>query len=90
MVRMAVWLASPRDATRTLLAAYAARFGRPFPPGLLPGEPLYRVRSCAGLATTNCAFGGPERKTLFIAESRTGTVLKAELPVPGRLLYSHM
>jgi len=54
------------------------------------GEPLYRIKSCAGLATTNCAFGGPERKTLFITESRTGTVLKAELPVPGRLMYSHM
>jgi len=54
------------------------------------GEPLYRIKSCAGLATTNCAFGGPERKTLFITESRAGTVLKAQLPVPGRLMYSHM
>jgi len=54
------------------------------------GEPLYRIKSCTGLATTNCAFGGPERKTLFITESRTGTVLRAELPVPGRLLFSHM
>src|SRR6185437_5408682 len=36
-------LASSGDATPALLAAYAEWFGRPFPPGLLPGEPLYRV-----------------------------------------------
>ena len=54
------------------------------------GEPLYRIKSCAGLTITNCAFGGPGRKTLFITESKTGSILKAELPVPGRLMYSHM
>jgi gluconolactonase len=53
------------------------------------GEPLYRIRSCAGLATTNCAYGGPERRSLFITESATGSVLRAELPVAGRALYSH-
>ena len=53
------------------------------------GEPLLRIKSCTGLATTNCAFGGPDRKSLFITESNTGTVLRAELPVPGRALFSH-
>jgi gluconolactonase len=53
------------------------------------GEPLYRVRSCAGLATTNVAYGGPERKHLYITESETGTILVAKLPVAGRPLYSH-
>jgi gluconolactonase len=53
------------------------------------GEPLYRIKSCAGLATTNCAYGGPDRRTLFITESATGTVLQATLPVPGRAMYSH-
>jgi gluconolactonase len=53
------------------------------------GEPLYRIKSCAGIATTNCAFGGPDRKTLYITESQTGSVLQARLPVPGRLMYSH-
>jgi gluconolactonase len=53
------------------------------------GEPLYRLRSCAGLATTNLAYGGPERKHLYITESETGTILVARLPVPGRLMYSH-
>ena len=53
------------------------------------GEPLYRVRSCAGLATTNVAYGGPERKHLYITESETGTILVARLPVAGRPMYSH-
>jgi gluconolactonase len=53
------------------------------------GEPLYRIKSCTGLHTTNCAYGGRDRKSLFITESATGTVLRAELPVAGRLLFSH-
>lgn len=47
------------------------------------GEPLFRVRSCTGKRTTNIAFGGPDRKTLFITESETGTVLAAAMPTPG-------
>jgi gluconolactonase len=54
------------------------------------GEPLYRIKSCAGLATTNCAYGGPGRQSLFITESSSGSVLRAELPVPGRVMYSHL
>ena len=53
------------------------------------GRPLAEIRSCAGLGTTNAAFGGPERKTLFVTESETGSILKAELSVPGKLMYSH-
>ena len=53
------------------------------------GEPLYRVRSAAGLATTNCAYGGPENRSLYITESQTGTILRAELPTPGLQLVSH-
>jgi gluconolactonase len=54
------------------------------------GEPLYRVRSCTGLTTTNVAYGGPDRKQLYITESETGTILVAKLPVAGRIMYSHM
>jgi gluconolactonase len=54
------------------------------------GEPLYRIKSCAGIATTNCAYGGPDRKSLFITESATGTVLRAELPIAGRPMFSHL
>jgi len=51
--------------------------------------PLQRIVSCAGISTTNLAFGGPERKSLFITESQTGSILRAELAVPGQPLYSH-
>jgi gluconolactonase len=53
------------------------------------GEPIARIRSCAGLGTTNVAFGGPDRRSLFITESATGQILRAELPVAGLALYSH-
>ena len=53
------------------------------------GEPAYRIMSCMGTYTTNVAFGWPDRKTLYITESTSGTILKAELDVPGKLMYSH-
>ncbi|WP_024280951.1 SMP-30/gluconolactonase/LRE family protein [Xanthobacter sp. 126] len=53
------------------------------------GEPVLRIRSPEGHLTTNCAFGGPDNRTLFITESKTGTILTADLPVPGRRMYSH-
>lgn len=53
------------------------------------GEPLLRIRSPRGVLTTNCAYGGPSRRTLFITESKSGTILTAEMPVPGRELFSH-
>lgn len=52
------------------------------------GEPILRINSPRGIYTTNCAFGGPDNRTLFITESSSGTVLKAELEVPGRQLHS--
>lgn len=54
------------------------------------GEPLYRVKSCAGLATTNVAYGGPDNKTLYITESETGSILQARMPVAGRPMASHL
>jgi gluconolactonase len=55
------------------------------------GEPLYRIRACTGgRSTTNLAYGGPDRKTLYITESSSGAILTADLDVPGRLMYSHM
>ena len=47
------------------------------------------LRSCAGRATTNAAFGGADGKTLYITESETGTILKAQLPAAGLTLFSH-
>ena len=53
------------------------------------GRPLYELPSCTGHATTNAAYGGPDGKTLYITESETGTVLKAQMEVPGLTLFSH-
>jgi gluconolactonase len=49
------------------------------------GEPLARIHSCTGLLTTNIAYGGSDRNRLFITESDTGTVLVADMDVPGRV-----
>ena len=53
------------------------------------GEPRYRIRSCEGISTTNLAFGGTNNRSLFITESDTGTILRAEVPVAGHVMYSH-
>ena len=53
------------------------------------GEPLYRIESPVGIFTTNCAYGGTDRKRLFIVESKSGMILIADLPVAGRAMYSH-
>lgn len=53
------------------------------------GEPVHRIKSCMGAHTTNIAFGWPDRTTLYITESATGTILTAKLDVPGKLMYSH-
>jgi gluconolactonase len=36
---------------------------------------------------SNVAYGGPDRMTVYITESLSGDVLKAKLPVAGKLLY---
>ena len=38
---------------------------------------------------TNVAFGWPDRNTLYITESGSGTILTAPVDVPGKLMYSH-
>jgi gluconolactonase len=53
------------------------------------GEPLYRIRSCEGIATTNVAYGGADNRSLYITESESGCVLVAQVPVAGRLMVSH-
>lgn len=54
------------------------------------GEPLARIKSCAGLATTNLAYGGADRRDLYITESESGCVLRARLEVPGTAMFSHL
>jgi len=53
------------------------------------GEPMFRIRSCAGIRSTNIAYGGEDQRTLYITEAEQGVILRARLPVPGRLMYSH-
>lgn len=53
------------------------------------GEPLYRVQTCAGLSISNIVYGGPDRKTLYITESATGSILTADMPIAGQRLFSH-
>ena len=54
------------------------------------GEPKHRIRSCRGLNTTNIAFGGNGNRSVFITESMSGSILRAELPVAGKTMYSHL
>jgi len=54
------------------------------------GEPLYCVKSCGGRSTTNIAYGGDDRKTLYIVDSRDNQILTAKMPVAGKMMYSHM
>lgn len=54
------------------------------------GQPVARIKSCRGLGTTNCAFGGPGNRDLFITDSDTGCVLRARLEIKGRTMFSHM
>lgn len=53
------------------------------------GEPIGRVRSAAGLRTTNVTFGGADRRTLFLTEAEHGVILSAAMPAPGLTLFSH-
>jgi gluconolactonase len=54
------------------------------------GEPLYRIRSCAGMRTTNVTYGDPDRRSLFITEAEHGVILQARLPVAGTTLFGLM
>lgn len=53
------------------------------------GEPRMRIRSPAGITTTNLAFGGPENRDIFITESQTGSILRARVDVAGAPMFSH-
>ena len=53
------------------------------------GEPLLRIRSCTGKSVTNIAYGGADRRDLFILEASTASVMRVRMPVPGRAMFSH-
>ena len=53
------------------------------------GEPIARITSCAGIRTTNVAYGGGDLRTLYITEAEQGVILRTCLPTPGRAMFSH-
>ena len=55
------------------------------------GAPLYRVETAEKNARmTNMAYGGADRRTLYITDSYNGAILTARMPVAGKVLYSHL
>ncbi|QEI04496.1 SMP-30/gluconolactonase/LRE family protein [Pigmentiphaga aceris] len=46
-------------------------------------EPVEVLRGPAGASTTNVAFGGEDRRTLYVTDSTHGHILRATLDVPG-------
>lgn len=53
------------------------------------GMPTHFIKPIEGEHTTNVAYGGPDRRWLYITESDTGTIQRVHMPVPGKLLFSH-
>jgi gluconolactonase len=53
------------------------------------GVPVYQIQSCKGVMTVNIAYGGKDNKTLYILESKSGSILTARMPVAGKRMYSH-
>jgi len=51
-------------------------------------RPVDILVSNSGDATTNIAFGGAERKTLYCTESSTGSILRASMNVAGCALHA--
>jgi gluconolactonase len=50
------------------------------------GEPRYRVQSCKSDVVTNVAYSNDH---VYITDSGSGSILRAKVPVAGRVLYSH-
>ena len=74
------------DQAGNLLVAHAS-LGAVFVLGP-QGEVTARIASCRGATVTNLAFGGPERRTLFITESASGSVLAADWDAAGLSLVA--
>jgi len=55
---------------------------------LAPDGSRERDISIAGDRPTNVAFGGPDRRTLFITEVETSSVCKLPVPAPGLPLFA--
>lgn len=49
--------------------------------------PTHLVYADGHRLMTNIAFGGPDRKTLYITDSMNGEILTARMPVAGKVMY---
>lgn len=49
-------------------------------------EPVQVLRGSAGHSLTNLAFGGEDRKTVFVTDSSSGSILCADMDVAGMTL----
>ena len=55
------------------------------------GLPTHRVEACdGGPMTTNVAYGGPGNRSIFITNSLSDSVLRAEMPVAGETMFGLM
>ena len=53
------------------------------------GRPTHHVEPQGECFVTNVAFGGPGGTSLFMTDSGRGLILKAEMPVAGKPMFSH-
>jgi len=53
------------------------------------GRPTHHVEPQGECFVTNAAFGGPGGTSLFMTDSGRGLILKAEMPVAGKPMFSH-
>ncbi len=51
------------------------------------GEPEEVLTGPTGASTTNLAFGGADRRTLYCTDSTHGQILRAEMTSPGRVIH---
>lgn len=53
------------------------------------GRPTHLIEAGPGSLWTNIAFGGPGNRTLYITDSVSGCIMRAELPIAGKPMFSH-
>jgi gluconolactonase len=51
------------------------------------GLPTHLITGPNGNVLTNLAFGGKDKKTLFMTDSHNGAILSANLPVSGKVMF---
>ena len=53
-------------------------------------EPVQVLRGVPGSSTTNLAFGGADRRDLYVTDSTHGRILRATMDVPGLPLHRRL